>query len=360
MIRATGRLLVLACLLSLAVPASATEISFPLLTGRVVDAADLLDAPLEQDLAADLQAHEDKTGNQIVVVTVKSLHGLDIADYSRKLGNMWEIGQKYRNNGVLFVVAPRERKVRIAVGPGLAEELPDSAAQRILNDVVVPAFQSDAYDIGLLLGARKIIEQLEQRAPESSEGQEAQPEARSAPPKPKPEPEVTTALRDPKPNYRNYYDSSAERAKRDNKHALFLIFCTVGFVFIVFISLLSDNTRPSTFGRRLLSSMPIKPRFSDKARPGDLSYYGDRRKDVDLNFGTEFFDSANWNYYDRCCPRDRYYDWDDDDDSSSSSSRSSSYSSSRSSSSSSSSSSGSSSYSGGGGSFGGGGASGSW
>src|SRR3972149_11166850 len=95
------------------------EPTFPALTGRVVDDANLLSASDKAQLTADLKALEDKSSDQVVVVTVPSLQGFTIEDYGYQLGRHWGIGTKELNNGVLLIVAPNERKVRIEVGRGL-------------------------------------------------------------------------------------------------------------------------------------------------------------------------------------------------------------------------------------------------
>ena len=86
----------------------ATAQTFPPLTGRVVDQAGALDASTVQKLTAGLAAHERATSNQVVVVTLRSLEGYEIADYGYRLGRAWGIGQEGRNNGALLIVAPAE------------------------------------------------------------------------------------------------------------------------------------------------------------------------------------------------------------------------------------------------------------
>jgi len=98
-------------------PASA-EPTFPPLTGRVVDAANLLDPADEEVLTSDLKALEHKSSDQVVVVTLPSLQGYAIEDYGYRLGRHWGLGTKQLSNGILLIVAPNERKVRIEVGRG--------------------------------------------------------------------------------------------------------------------------------------------------------------------------------------------------------------------------------------------------
>ena len=142
-----------------AFPAKA-EPNFPALTGRVVDQAQLLDASQEAALSAKLEALETQHTDQLVVVTLNSLEGYDIADYGVKLGRHWQIGQKGANNGVLLIVAPNERKVRIEVGYGLEPVLTDALSSQIIQGEILPRFRDNDYPGGINAGADAIITQL--------------------------------------------------------------------------------------------------------------------------------------------------------------------------------------------------------
>jgi uncharacterized protein len=131
--------------------------TFPKLTGRVVDEAGLLSAETKRKLTQQLKAHEDKTTNQVVVVTLKSLQGDDIADYGYQLGRDWGIGQKDKNNGVLLIVAPNERKVRIEVGYGLEGTLTDALSKSIIENRIVPQFKQNNYPAGIEAGVSSIL-----------------------------------------------------------------------------------------------------------------------------------------------------------------------------------------------------------
>ncbi|SFT94834.1 TPM domain-containing protein [Halomonas saccharevitans] len=98
----------------------ARQLDFPELTGRVVDRADLLDQATESRLSVQLAAHEEATTEQLVVATLPDLQGVTIEEYGYQLGRHWGIGQEEKDNGALLIVAPKERKVRIEVGYGLA------------------------------------------------------------------------------------------------------------------------------------------------------------------------------------------------------------------------------------------------
>ncbi|WP_300537799.1 TPM domain-containing protein [Sphingosinicella sp.] len=150
----------LACLaaLLLACPAEAQE--FPKLSGRVVDAADLLSPATEAALTEKLKTLEDTTTRQLVVATVPDLQGYDIADYGYRLGREWGLGRKDEDNGALLLVAPNERKVRIEVGYGLEGYLTDALSSVIINRQIVPRFRDGDMEGGVVAGADAIIAQL--------------------------------------------------------------------------------------------------------------------------------------------------------------------------------------------------------
>ena len=105
-------------------PAPAADV--PLLTGRVVDNAELLQSATRERIAAALKAHEQATGNQIAVLTVPTIGEESIEQYATEVFEAWKLGQKGRDNGVLLVIAPKDRKLRIEVGYGLEARSPTS------------------------------------------------------------------------------------------------------------------------------------------------------------------------------------------------------------------------------------------
>jgi uncharacterized protein len=130
---------------------------FPALTGRVVDLANIIPADIEADLTERLKALELKSSDQLVVVTVPSLQGYEIEEYGYKLGRTWQIGQGERlNNGVILLVAPNERKVRIEVGYGLEGVLTDFATGQIIRNTIVPAFKAGDMAGGIVAGVTEI------------------------------------------------------------------------------------------------------------------------------------------------------------------------------------------------------------
>jgi uncharacterized protein len=140
--------------------ASAAAPTFPSLTGRVVDQANILSSQSSADLTKKLETLETKTSRQLVVVTLPSLQGLEIEDYGYQLGRAWGIGEKKRDTGVLLIVAPNERRVRIEVGYGLESVLTDALSNAILQERVLPKFRAGDQAGGVVAGADALIEQL--------------------------------------------------------------------------------------------------------------------------------------------------------------------------------------------------------
>ncbi len=172
-------LTVLAFFLVLA-PAQA-EPKFPPLTGRVVDGANVLSPESEAKLTQSLEALEKATTTQVVVATVPSLQGYEIEDFGYQLLRTWGIGQKDKNNGVIFLVAPAERKVRIEVGYGLEPVLTDALSSVILQERVLPRFKAGDMEGGIVSGTEAVIQQL--GLPEDqAKARVAQAAAAAAPP----------------------------------------------------------------------------------------------------------------------------------------------------------------------------------
>jgi uncharacterized protein len=165
-----------AALCIIAVVTLAYALTFPPLTGRVVDEAGILDPATKEVLEQKLADFETKTADQFVVVTLTSLQGTSIEDYGYQLGRHWGIGQKDKNNGVLLIVAPNERKVRIEVGYGLEGDLTDAVSKLIIENAILPRFKVNDYAGGITRGVDDIIqavtvdpEEWKQRAKRRSE-----------------------------------------------------------------------------------------------------------------------------------------------------------------------------------------------
>jgi len=136
------------------------QANFPELSGRVVDNAKLFSQNQKDKLTKILQEHEKTTSNQIVVVTLNSLNGYDIADYGYQLGRYWEIGQGKKNNGVLLIVSLKEKKIRIEVGYGLEGALTDKISHEIIEYIIKPKFRQNNYFEGVYQAVNAIIDTI--------------------------------------------------------------------------------------------------------------------------------------------------------------------------------------------------------
>src|SRR5262249_42764952 len=134
------------------------------LTGRVVDDAQILSPAARARLTGALREHEEKTTNQVVVLTVPTIQPESIEAYAVKVVETWKIGQKGKDNGVLGGVVPADRKMRIEVGYGLEPTLTDGACGEIIRTVMTPAFKQGNYDKGVEDGVAAILARLEGRA----------------------------------------------------------------------------------------------------------------------------------------------------------------------------------------------------
>ncbi|HEX3442115.1 MAG TPA: TPM domain-containing protein [Pseudolabrys sp.] len=155
-IKAVRLLFVLILIVS--VSAAYGALTFPQLTGRVVDDAGILDPATKAALERKLADFETKTTGQLVVVTLKSLQGTSIEDYGYQLGRAWGIGQKEKNSGALLIVAPNERKVRIEVGYGLEGNLTDAVTRLIIENAILPRFRTGDFSGGITRGVDDIIQ----------------------------------------------------------------------------------------------------------------------------------------------------------------------------------------------------------
>ena len=135
--------------------------TFPKLTGRVVDDAHLLSPEQAATLDGKLAALEAQSQRQMVVVTLPSLEGYEIEDYGYRLGRAWGIGDKQRNDGLLLIIAPNERKVRIEAGYGLEGIITDALSSVIISREVVPRFKANDYPGGINAAADQLIAQLQ-------------------------------------------------------------------------------------------------------------------------------------------------------------------------------------------------------
>ena len=146
---------VAAALLWFAVAAVAQ--TFPALTGRIVDQANVISADARRTIEPKLVDLETKSGIQLVVATVNSLEGQEIEPYANALFRKWQLGEKTKNNGVLLLIAPKERRVRIEVGYGLEGTLTDALSKVIIVNAITPRFKAGDFSDGILRGVDDII-----------------------------------------------------------------------------------------------------------------------------------------------------------------------------------------------------------
>jgi uncharacterized protein len=149
-------LLLAACFFFLA--ASAYSLDVPSLKGYVNDYADMISPPARGELENELKAFEQSDSTQVVVLTIPSLEGEVIEEYGIKVAEAWKIGQKSKDNGVIFLIAKQDRKMRIEVGRGLEGKLTDLTAGRIIDLVVKPRFKRGDFDGGVVAGVSAIID----------------------------------------------------------------------------------------------------------------------------------------------------------------------------------------------------------
>ncbi|MEG3181736.1 TPM domain-containing protein [Sphingomonas sp. LT1P40] len=147
-------------MLAVLIGTAAQAQTFPKLTGRVVDSANLLSPGQEAQLTAMSEATEQATGRQLVVATIPDLQDYPIEDYGYRLARDWKIGQSEADNGIVLIVAPTERKMRIEVGYGLEPIMTDALSGMIIRDTMTPLFKAGDMGGGIIAGATAINEQL--------------------------------------------------------------------------------------------------------------------------------------------------------------------------------------------------------
>lgn len=162
--------LLLSFLLCVSIHAKA-EWAVPALTGPVVDDADILDSQVESELSQLLRDIHSKGQGQIQVLTLKSLEGLTIEQASIEVAVQWKLGDAKKDDGILFLVAPKERKVRIEVGQGFEGVLTDLDSSRIIRRFILPEFKKGDYGTGVRKGTIAIVNKV---APEFGSSQSIQ------------------------------------------------------------------------------------------------------------------------------------------------------------------------------------------
>jgi uncharacterized protein len=169
-----NRLRLFACLAAVlwfAGAAGAREV--PYLQGRVTDDAEILSPDARARIDGMLEAHERQTSDQVAVLTVPSLEGESIESFALRVFEAWKLGQKDKDNGVLLVVSPGDRRMRIEVGYGLEDRLTDLEAGRIIRNVMAPRFKAEDFDGGIAAGVSAILGQLQGEASPAPEAADA-------------------------------------------------------------------------------------------------------------------------------------------------------------------------------------------
>lgn len=164
------------CFLLLSVSLVFADDAYPKPKGRVNDFADILPVELESMLEENLREYEIKTTNEIAVVTVSSLNGLSIEDYTMGLAEEWKVGKKGKDNGVIVLVAPNEKAVRIEVGYGLESVLTDAETKMVIETKMIPLFKKGDYGSAILAGVKKIEDVIGYLTPEEIEQQKKEQE----------------------------------------------------------------------------------------------------------------------------------------------------------------------------------------
>ena len=162
-LRRAPRTAALAALLALTVlaPSIAAALEVPYLSGRVNDLAELIPTDTEQRIDEKLAALEEATGAQMAVLTVPSLEGEVLEEYSFKVAETWGLGRAEQDDGLLLLVARDDRKMRLEVGYGLEGQLTDAQSGRILNNILRPAFRGGDFGGGIEAGVDAVIGTLQ-------------------------------------------------------------------------------------------------------------------------------------------------------------------------------------------------------
>jgi len=147
--------------LTLTLASTLSALDVPSLAGRIVDLARVLPANEADSLSATLKAHEEKTGNQVAVLILPSLEGESLEEYSHRVATTWRLGKKGTDNGVLLLIAVKERRLRIEVGYGLEGALTDLRSAHIIRNEIVPRFRSGDMPGGVRVGVEAILKTIE-------------------------------------------------------------------------------------------------------------------------------------------------------------------------------------------------------
>jgi uncharacterized protein len=155
-------------------PLQAQVAEVPYMTGRITDNAEILSPENREHLTAIIKAHEAATTDQIAILTVPSFEGMP-EEFSAQVFQSWKLGEKGKNNGVLLLISPESRRIRIEVGSGLKGKIPDDLAARIIRNLIAPQFQEGDYNRGVDAAVHAIIGNLEGNEPQEAVAQTESP-----------------------------------------------------------------------------------------------------------------------------------------------------------------------------------------
>jgi uncharacterized protein len=140
------------------VPVAAYGLNVPRLQGYINDYAGMISPSAKSKIEEGLKAFEQSDSTQVVVLTIPSLEGENIEEFSIKVAEAWKIGQQQKDNGILLMVSKQDRKIRIEVGRGLEGKLTDLMAGRIIDQVIKPRFKQGDFDGGFIMGTAALID----------------------------------------------------------------------------------------------------------------------------------------------------------------------------------------------------------
>jgi len=148
--------IILILLTIMVLPVSLSAMNVPSLEGRVTDKAHILSSSQVRELEDRLAALEQATSIQMAVLTIPSLKGDDLQDFSIRTVDKWKLGQAGQDNGILLLLAVEDRKVRLEVGYGLESKLTDMKSGYIIRDIMIPYFSKGDYAGGIMAGTSAV------------------------------------------------------------------------------------------------------------------------------------------------------------------------------------------------------------
>src|SRR5918992_5436247 len=153
-----------------------SALDVPPLRGRVNDYAGVMSQDQVQSLEARLAQFEQETGHQVAVLTIPTLDGEDIEGFSIRVAENWKIGKKGFDNGVILVVVPNDRRLRLEVGYGLEGVLPDAVANQIISQYIIPRFRAGDFSSGIVAGIDAVLRVIKREPlPETDRQKPANP-----------------------------------------------------------------------------------------------------------------------------------------------------------------------------------------